>query len=442
MKKIFKKIDWLINRQVLVAVILLVVLSATLLAGGFGIGKAKARSLIFGSHFSSADLYNEKVIVKFKAGTPEARIAEINQRHRTKILRADRLGNIEMEKVGRFQEVSELIADYQRNPEVEYAEPNYLLEAQLIPNDPYWNYQWHLQGIKMPKAWDLVSGAGAVVAIIDTGVAYEDYGRNYKIAPDLAGTSFVPGYDFVNDDEHANDDNGHGTHLAGTIAQATNNNIGVAGIAYRAAIMPIKVLDKRGRGSYYDLAQALIWATDHGAKIINLSVGGTYQARYLEEALAHAYNNGVTIVAASGNSGRKFVYYPAAYDQYVIAVGATRFDETKTYYSNFGAGLDLVAPGGDLRVDQNGDRYGDGILQQTFQTYRPTRFSYYFYQGTSMAAAHVSGIAALLWSRGLTQPAQIREALEQSAKDKGPAGWDENYGFGLVDAAAALSYTP
>ena len=343
--------------------------------------------------------------------------------------------------------VSEAIAKLQSRADIVYAEPDYEATAFVVPNDPYYSpYQWNFDnsvngGVGAEEAWEIATGTGVIVAVIDTGVAYEDYSI-YRRAPDLADTSFTAGYDFVNNDTHPNDDNSHGTHVAGTIAETTGNGVGVAGLAYGATLMPIKVLDRYGSGSYSDVADGIRFAADNGAKVINLSLGGGAPATYLEEALAYAYNKGVTIVAAAGNDGKNSLSYPAAYNNYVIAVGATRYDRARSSYSNYGTGLDIVAPGGDTSVDQNGDGYGDGILQQTFGS-TPGSFGYYFFQGTSMATPHVAAGAALVISRGAADtPAEVRSALESSATDLGATGYDTGYGFGLLNAAAALGFTP
>ncbi|RLE15192.1 hypothetical protein DRI96_00280, partial [Candidatus Aerophobetes bacterium] len=318
---------------------------------------------------------------------------------------------------------------------------NYIVHAYWIPNDPYYSYQWHLTQINMPSAWDIEKGGSSnvIVAVLDTGVAYEDYG-SYKQAPDLAGTNFVSGYDFVNDDSHPNDDNGHGTHVTGTIAQTTNNGVGVAGVAFNCSIMPVKVLDAQGSGTHQQVADGLYWAVNNGAKVINCSLGGTYGSTTLYNAIKYAYDHGVIIVAAAGNDGSSSISYPAAYDE-CIAVGAVRYDKTRAYYSNYGTGIELMAPGGDTSVDQNGDGYVDGVLQQTFSGGDPTNFSYWFWQGTSMATPHVTGIVALMLSHGATGIENIRNILHSTAEDLGDPGYDNEYGYGLVDAAAALSYT-
>jgi serine protease len=369
---------------------------------------------------------NDEIVVKFASSSEPTRVS---------------LGG---------RNVDESLAEYRSRPDIEYAEPNYIAEAFILPNDPLYQYQWNFDnaingGVHAQTAWNESAGSGVVVAVIDTGVAYENYqsglfSTRYYQAPDLAGTTFVPGYDYVNNDTHPNDDNGHGTHVAGTISGATNNGQGVSGLAYQAKIMPLKVLDKNGSGNYLNVANAIRFAADNGAKVINLSLGGPTGATYLEEALAYAHGKGVTIVAASGNNGSGSVSYPAAYDKYVIAVGATRFDETKSSYSNYGSALDIVAPGGDTSVDQNGDGQPDGILQQTFSG-GLNNFNYFYYQGTSMATPHVAAAAAMLIENGAGSPSAVRQILEGSADDLGPSGRDNTYGFGLLNLASALGVT-
>lgn len=331
---------------------------------------------------------------------------------------------------------------------VRYVELNYCMRVTFTPDDKLYSYQWNLNNpgkndIRMQEAWDTEEGdPNVIVAVVDTGVAYEDYDI-YQQAPDLADTRFVPGYDFVHDDAHPNDDHGHGTHVTGTIAQSTNNLIGVAGVAFRCSIMPIKAVDEQGVGDAFTIARGILFAVEHGARVINLSVGSLEPSTTLEDAVETAYERGVTVVAAAGNEYTKQnkPSYPAAYTEYCIAVGAVRYDLTRAPYSSTGAYVSLVAPGGDLTVDQNGDGYPDGILQQTFKS-DPTTFAYWFFQGTSMAAPHVSGLAALLASHGVQGPDKIRAAMEQTARDLGPAGRDPEYGWGLIDARAALSYRP
>ncbi len=347
-------------------------------------------------------------------------------------------------------QVNAKVKEYKQKRNVIYAEPNYIAHVFSAPNDPYYSLQWHLDnseygGIGMEEAWDISAGAGVIVAVIDTGVAYEDYGFRYKQAPDLADTCFVAGYDFINNDNHPNDDHSHGTHVAGTIAQSTNNGVGVAGVAFNVSLMPVKVLDKNGSGYHSQIADGIHYAADNGANVINLSLGGSDGSDTLRNAIAYAYGKGVTIIAAAGNEYEKgnSPSYPAAYNDYVIAVGATRYDETRSYYSNTGNYIDMVAPGGDLNIDQNGDGYIDGVLQQTFNpnTKNTRDFGYWFFQGTSMASPHVAGVAALvIANKNATTPDEVRAALETTAEDKGAIGRDDAYGHGLVDARAALDW--
>jgi serine protease len=446
-----------------------------------------------------------EVLVKFVRGASESAISNLRVGQGAEELYVSPFSSVRRWKVPASKSVEDWAAFLSGHPLVEFAEPNYFRYVSAYPNDPIYIYQWHFDddhtnnpggassnpfgglnggGIGMEDAWEVTSGSSSiVVAVLDTGVAYENYAipsyeRNsylkrgvssYQIAPDLAGTSFwlnedeipgngldddgngyvddVNGWDFINNDAHPNDNNFHGTHVTGTIAQTTGNAYGVAGIASHTAIMPVKVLDYKGDGTDLTVADGIYYAVNNGAKIISLSLGGPDPSTILEDACENAYDNGVVVVAASGNDGLGSVDYPAGYDSYVIAVGATRYDETKASYSNFGSSLDLVAPGGDLGVDQNEDGYADGVLQQTFKPYEdftsradPTDWSlYYFLQGTSMATPHVSGVAALLLAldSSLT-PTQVRHALESTAEDKGDSGRDNVYGWGLIDAKAAL----
>jgi serine protease len=304
------------------------------------------------------------------------------------------------------------------------------------PNDPCFKYQWHLRQIGLPDAWKLGTGKGVVVAVIDTGVT--------KVA-DLAQTKFVPGYNFLANNANAEDDHGHGTHVAGTIAQSTNNKLGVAGVAPDVSIMPLKVLSAKGSGSVAAIAQAIRWAADHGANVINMSLGGPMAIGTMASAVKYAHGKGVVVVAAAGNDGRGRVGYPARYPG-VIAVAATQFDETTTFYSNWGPEIDIAAPGGNVRVDQNGDGKPDGVLQHTINPKNIREQDYLWFMGTSMATPHVAGVAALIVGAGIRKPDAVEEILlgtarrpktSEAAASAGPR-IDDHYGAGLVDAGAAL----
>jgi serine protease len=343
------------------------------------------------------------------------------------------------------------VAFLRRQDAVVSAEPDHVAYTCEEPNDTFFKpYQWNLYdqgvlsngvpsnfGVRAMSAWNTTKGGNITVAIVDTGVAYEKYSR-FEKAPDLAGATIVSPYNFVAKTTHANDDNGHGTHVCGTVRQSTGNNLGCAGIASQCRIMPVKVLNSAGSGSYSAIADGIIWAADHGADVINLSLGGASGSAVLQSAVDYAWSKGVVICAAAGNSGAATVGYPAKYVN-CIAIGATRFDGKRCAYSQYGADLDVVAPGGDTSVDQNGDGYGDGILQQTFSG-STKNFGYYFFQGTSMATPHVAAIAALVKAnKPAYTAAQVRNAIQGSCLDLGAGGFDAEYGWGLVNAADALT---
>ena len=335
---------------------------------------------------------------------------------------------------------------------VSAVERNPLSQPAFVPNDELYPDQWHLPMIQSEQAWDITMGEGATVAVLDTGVAFEDF-EDFAQAPDLAETTFVEPYDATFGDSHPLDEDGHGTHVTGTIAQSTDNGVGTAGVAPDAAIMPVKVCVFLGcPGSA--IADGIIWAVDHGADIINMSLGGDTISLAERDALAYAEENGVLVIAAAGNGGSDqigdpFLDYPAAVDS-VFAVGSIRQDQTLAPYSNFGAGdsvsIDIVAPGGDTHVDQDNDGNVDGVLQNTFAfscgagSFIFDSFDYCYYQGTSMATPHVAGTAALLVSEHPDMTLdELREVLRCSALDLGDEGYDETFGAGLVQAADALS---
>ncbi|RLF38684.1 MAG: hypothetical protein DRN00_03590 [Thermoplasmata archaeon] len=373
---------------------------------------------------------------------------------------------------------------------VEYVEPDYtfkLLEEESIvfripqggggnlcdepstnttggfPNDPLFKYQWHLHGVEeggidVVRAWNISTGKGVTVAVLDTGVKwFEGEWKGHPDGPeDLSPTKLVRGYDFVNDEPYFFADSGHGVHVAGTIAQDTNNGKGVCGVAPDAKIIPVKVLDDRGIGYVSNIVRGIYYATLIGADIISMSFGGRKPSEALEEALRYAYENGVTLVAAAGNDGSRNPLYPAKYP-FVISVGATTYEKKLAPYSSFGPEIDVVAPGGDLHADKNEDGYPDGILQETFIVLQHVSWNYkskdkvnitaYWYsiewcycfkEGTSVACPHVTGVAALLYSMGIRDPRRVKERICETAIDLGPRGRDDTYGWGLVNAYRAV----
>jgi serine protease len=366
--------------------------------------------------------------------------------------------------------VRETLGELRADPNVAYAVPNYVAHAAAFaPDDPDFGLQWNLQGpfgIKMPDAWSLAAdmgapgGRGAVVAVLDSGAAYETRGR-FKRAPDLRRATFTRGWDFVDRDSHPNDVYGHGTHVAGTIAQATNNGRGTAGIAYGARVMPLRVLDSRGEGDSVAISRAIRYAARRGADVINLSLEFDPEVRSIDipdvlSALRYARRRSVLVVAAAGNHADLAVAYPARASS-VLAVGATTVTGCEAEYSNAGDDLDVVAPGGGIDApnadnpwDQTyckPDSLGEPIYQQTF--IRPRKLRRFGlpgdFEGTSMSSPHVAAVAALVIATERLgpnpSPRAIERHLEATAIDAGPPGFDERYGYGLVDAAAALTTT-
>lgn len=294
--------------------------------------------------------------------------------------------------------------------------------GNLQPNDELYDRQWHMKKVGAEGAWSLSVGRGVTVAVIDTGVACSDDGKFHKVS-DLKQTECVEGYNVFTKDSDAWDDHGHGTHVAGTIAQSTNNKIGGVGLAFGARIMPVKVLAAQGGGSNVGVAAGIRWAADNGAQVINMSLGGPHQSGIIQRAVNHAHAKGVVIVAAAGNSGGS-VGYPAAGDN-VIAVSASDENDNLASFSSRGPQVDISAPG--TNVLQNTICDGGMNNCEIFDAFN----------GTSMASPHVAGVATMLVGMGLTDPDLVEERLQSGATNIGSN--KEYFGAGRLHASDTLS---
>lgn len=380
-----------------------------------------------------------------------------------------------------------LVDQLREQPEIEYVEPNYLYRFNTTPNDPSFDSrQWNLTALDLPRAWDINGGATSsiTVAVLDSGItgvnesfvfptwdgrAIRNVSIPFAVNPDLQASRLTGARDFVFWSGPVLDMDGHGTHVSSTIGEDTNNGVGLAGIAYNAKIMPVKVC-----ASYWDvqfafsaagfrgfaplnvdfcdasaMVQGIRYAADNGANVINLSVGGLHASQTVRDALTYALSKGVFISIAMGNEFEDGnpVGYPAAFAESLdgaMAVGAVGPSLARAYYSSTGSHIEIAAPGGNMR--ERGA--ADGIWQSTISaedsdpaTVIFPRFDHYVerpLQGTSMAAPHVAGIAALIISQGITRPDAVEALIKATAKDLGSSGRDADYGFGLIQPRRAL----
>lgn len=318
------------------------------------------------------------------------------------------------------------------NIQAELPEPDANLRVQFQPNDSLLQthaVRYPLELLQAEQAWDLSQGSENVtVAVIDTGVD-----PNH---PDLQG-KLVPGYDFVNEDNDPSDDHGHGTHVAGIIAAHINNGLGIAGLAPKVKIMPLKALNENKGGKFRNAARAIRWATEKGAQVINLSLAGNSDNNDLREAIQDALAKGVVVVSAMGNDQGQQPQYPAFYSSMgLISVGAVGPDQQRARFSNYGSWMSVVAPGvGIVSTTPANNREGPCVAGSGNACYTAI-------DGTSQASPYVAALAALLRSQqGSWSPAEIKSVIEQTALDLGANGVDDEYGHGLIQPLAALRQT-
>jgi serine protease len=419
-----------------------------------------------------------EVLVGYRPGPVAAVTSDFELRNGIRTSGRAPAPNSRLLRLPNKETVKSAMARLRREPGVSYAEPNYIAHAAgpFFPDDPgrshrrrgWEQMQWNMLpqiGVDAPDAWGNLlgdhraGGRGMVIAILDTGVAYRDW-HEFRRSPDFTRTRFVHPYDFVAKNKFPLDRNGHGTFVAGVVAEGTNNGRALTGLAYGASIMPVRILDASGLGEESTIAHGIRYAVQKGAQVINLSleflpnqVTSAAEIPQIVSAINYAHAHGVTVVGAAGNDESDQIAYPAR-ARNVISVGATTKDRCLAEYSNGGSGLDLVAPGGgdDATIPDDTDCHPERSLPPIYQLTLVSpphwaRFGYpNFYVGTSMSAPAVSATAALVIASGVIgrdpTPDAILTRLEQTAVALGGIKPNAQYGYGLVDAGAATAPGP
>ena len=395
-----------------------IALIASMLVWLVFIGLAWAQNQPFEDQSRQSPYASDRILVKFKPLTHESMKAFLHQWHGGEVI--DAIPGIDVHVVQiPEKKIREKLRAYLREPWIEYAEPDFVAHAFLEPNDPGFESQWGPIRIHAPEAWDITTASPEVrIAVCDTGID-----QNHA---DLVG-KIVANKNFTSS-RSIDDKFGHGTHVAGIAAAVSNNGRGVAGVGFSSSLMNVKVLGDNGSGYYSWVAKGITWAADHGAKVINLSLGGPAGSGTLQNAVNYAWSKGCVIVAAAGNDGNGNPSYPAYYDN-CIAVAATDPNDSKATFSNHGFWVDVAAPGVDIystlpnHKNQMGPR------------------NYGTLSGTSMAAPHVAGVAALVWATDFgTSNNAVRERIETTGDEL--EGTLSSDGIGRVNAYLAVGGTP
>lgn len=351
-------------------------------------------------------------LVKFKPGSAADAVRNLNAENQATDIDSIRALGVTRMRVPTGSSVGEKVNAYKRNPNVQYAEPNFLATEEDIPNDPgFSTVQWNLTKVQAPQAWDISKGSRSVpIAIIDSGIlpSHEDFSGK-----------LLAGFNFVDGNTTLTDTTGHGSIVAGSAGVNTNNGVGIAGLARENPLMPLQVTDSTGSASYYNISQAIVFAADNGAKVINISLGGVAESSLVTDAVTYAWGKGLVIVAAAGNNGTTGILYPAAQSP-VLGVGATNIDDVRANFSNMGPQLGVVAPG-----------------VQIYSTNRSG--AYDAYSGTSYAAPQVAALAALIMSANSNlSNQQVVDLIKSTADPLGGSVPNDQYGHGRINALKAL----